>query len=345
MLDNYSTNATVTKIRAIHGTMLKRGNYHEMVSMRSVPEIAGYLRKSPRFREVLRDVDPNTVHRGFLESLLNKANFDTYVRLCSFQGLDKVPFFNFIIQKRECEQLLNLVNAVNSGLDRKFIEELPGYVIRHSELDLLSLSGASDFDDILYKLKGTPYYKVMCSVRRSEDGKADYTDCELKLRTFYYKRLIGYLEKDFCASDERELKKLIFSEVDTINIINAYRLKAFFGYTPEQIKAGQLPFTKTGKGLMNRLYESDTPEEMISRLEKTVYGRGFQGEYEHIETKVNSYTYQLMKHTVFVSTSAPVAIYAFMKLCDIEVNNIVHIIEGVRYDVDPAMLEGKLIIC
>lgn len=345
MLENYSTNATVTKIRAIHGTMLKRGNYHEMVSMRSVPEIAGYLRKSPRFREVLRDVDPNTVHRGFLDSLLNKANFDTYVRLCSFQGLDKVPFFNFIIQKRECEQLLNLVNAVNSGLDRKFIEELPGYVIRHSELDLLSLSGASDFDDILYKLKGTPYYKVMCSVRRSEDGRADYTDCELKLRTFYYKRLIGYLEKDFCASDERELKKLIFSEVDTINIINAYRLKAFFGYTPEQIKAGQLPFTKTGKGRMNRLYESDTPEEMISRLEKTVYGRGFQGEYEHIETKVNSYTYQLMKHTVSVSTSAPVVIYAFMKLCDIEVNNIVHIIEGVRYDVDPAMLEGKLIIC
>lgn len=52
-----------------------------------------------------------------------------------------------------------------------------------------------------------------------------------------------------------------------------------------------------------------------------------------------------MQHTVAASTSAPVTIYAFMKLCDIEVGNIVHIIEGVRYDVDPAMLEGKLIIC
>ena len=345
MLESFSTNATVTKIRAIHGTMLRRENYHQMVSMRSVPEIAEYLRKSPRFREVLGDVDPNTVHRGFLESLLNKANFDTYVRLCRFQDLNKVPFYNFIIQQREVEQLLKLVNAVNSGLDRKFVQELPGYVIRHSKLDFLSLSAAADFEDILTRLKGTPYYKVMCSVKRTEDGKADYTDCELKLRTFYYKRLIGYIEKDLSASDEKELKKLIFSEVDTINIINAYRLKAFFGYMPQQIINGQLPFTRTGKSRMNRLYESDTPEEMISRLEKTVYGRGFQGEYEHIETKVNSYTYQLMKHTVAVSTSAPVAIYAFMRLCDIEVNNIVHIIEGVRYDVDPAMLEGKLIIC
>ena len=345
MLESYSTNATVTKIRAIHGTMLKRENYHEMVSMRSVPEVAEYLRKSPRFREVLGDIDPNTVHRGFLESLLSKANFDTYARLCRFQGLDKLPFYNFIIQKKECEQLLNLVNALNSGLDRKFLEELPGYVIRHSELDMLSLSNAADFKELMSRLKGTPYYKVMASVKLNEDGKADYTDCELKLRTFYYKRLLGYVEKDFYSSDEKKLRKLIFSEIDIINIINAYRLKAFFGYTPDQIKSSQLPFTGAGKNRMNRLYESDTPEEMISRIEKMTYGRSFQGEYEHIETKINSYAYQLMQHTVAASTSAPVTIYAFMKLCDIEVGNIVHIIEGVRYDVDPAMLEGKLIIC
>lgn len=345
LLDCYSTNATVTKIRAIHGKMFNRENYHIMVSMRSVSEITEYLKRSSRFKEVLRDVDPNTIHRGFLEDLLKKSNFETYVKLCSFQGLDKLPFYNFLIEKSECEQLLNLVNALNSGLDKKFIGELPGYVIKHSDLDMLALSKTADFDDLLSKLKGTPYLKVLRSVKRGEDGKADYTDCELKLRTNYYRWLLENIEKSFSGSDVSELKKLIFSEVDIINIINAYRLKAFFGYNAQQIKESQLPFTRIGKAQMNRYYESDTPEEMIQRLEKMIYGRHFQGDYEHIETKVNLCTYHLMEHTVARSTSAPVSLYAFMKLCDIEVGNIVHIIEGVRYDVDPAMLEGKLIIC
>lgn len=345
MLDCYSTNATVAKIRAIRGKMFGRGDYHEMVARRSVSEVAEYLKKSPRFKEVMHDIDPNTVHRGFLENLLNKSNFDMYARLCRFQGLDKIPFYNFLIQKRECEQLLNLVNALNSGLDKKFVEELPGYVIRHSRLNMLELLKASDFDDLISKLKGTYFYKALKKVKRTDDGKADYTDCELKLRTAYYEKILEEIDGDFSGADFKELKKLIYSEVDIINIINAYRLKAYFGYSCEQIKAVMLPFTRIGKGRMNRLYESDTPEEMISRIEKTIYGIGFQGDYEHIETRVNSYAYRLMQHTVSRSTSAPVVIYAFMKLCDIEVNNIVHIIEGVRYDVDPAMLEGKLIIC
>lgn len=345
MLEGFSSNATVAKIRSVHGKMLTAENYHEMISRRSVAEVAEYVKRCPRFKETMRDVDANTVHRGFLETLLRKADFDTYARLCSFQGLDKTPFYNFIIRRLEFEQLLNLVNAVNSGLDRKFIDELPGYVIRHSQLDLLKLSQAGDFGEILSALKGTPYLKVMKSVRVLENGKADFTDCELKLRSFYYKRLISAAEKDLSGADAAEIKKIVCTETDIINIINAYRLKAYFGYSPQQIKARQLPFTRLGKHAMDRLYESETPQELIERLEKTVYGRFFQGDYEHIETKVNLYICRLMEHTVACTTSAPVAIYAFMRLCRIETENIIHIIEGVRYDVDPAVIEKLIVNC
>ncbi len=292
----------------------------------------------------MRDIDPNTVHRGLLESLLNKSNFEAYTRLCRFQELDKQPFYDFLIRKRECQQLIKLVNAMNSGLDRHFIEELPGYLIRHSHLDLLKLATAENFDELLSGLKGTKYFKALKKVKRLDDGNIDATDCELKLRIFYYESLFEDIEKSLSDSDGRELKKIILTETDIINIINAYRMKAYFGMNGEQIRSAQLPFTRIGKNAMNSLYQCETPDEMIGRLEKTVYGRQFQGDYEHIETKVNLYIYHLMKHTVSRTTSAPVAIYAFMRLCDIEVSNIVHIIEGVRYGVEPAMIE-KLIVC
>jgi V/A-type H+-transporting ATPase subunit C len=97
MLDGLASNATVAKIRALHGKMLKKENYREMLTRRSVPEIAEYLAATPRYKQALKDIDPMTVHRGFIEELLEKDNFDTYIRLCQFQQLDKVPFFDFLI--------------------------------------------------------------------------------------------------------------------------------------------------------------------------------------------------------------------------------------------------------
>ena len=115
MLDGLSSNATVSKIRAIHGRMLTKDNYHEMLTKRSVQEITEYLASTPRFASVLADIDPNTVHRGFLETLLEKENFDTYIRLCQFQQLDKIPFFDFLIEKTEIDCILMLINSIKTG--------------------------------------------------------------------------------------------------------------------------------------------------------------------------------------------------------------------------------------
>ena len=41
-------------------------------------EAADYLAHSKRYKDAFKDVDPNTVHRGFLEELLHKESFNTY---------------------------------------------------------------------------------------------------------------------------------------------------------------------------------------------------------------------------------------------------------------------------
>ena len=55
MLDSMSSNATVAKIRSLHGRMLTRDNYREILTKRSVPEIAEYLSTTRRFGELLSD--------------------------------------------------------------------------------------------------------------------------------------------------------------------------------------------------------------------------------------------------------------------------------------------------
>ena len=343
MLDGLASNATVAKIRALHGKMLKKENYREMLTRRSVPEIAEYLAATPRYKQALKDIDPMTVHRGFIEELLEKDNFDTYIRLCQFQQLDKVPFFDFLIEKAEINCILMLINSINTGVDRSYLNDLPGYVIKHTKLDLLELSGAGDFTQLLKLLRGTRYHKPLVRVPLSEDGKVDYTECEVRLRTQYYVNLLQEAKDSFADSQLEEVTRMVKADIRFKNLINAYRMKAFYGFSAEQIKKHQLKIASTGRKL-DEYYNLETPEQMLEWLSR----HEMQSEITdgaQIELKMQRDRFKKLEHSIYRSFSAPVVLYAFTELCSFETSNITHIIEGIRYGVDPSYIENNILIC
>ena len=342
MLESFSSNATVAKIRSIHGEMFTKENYHDMLSRRSVSEVADYLAHTPRYRDCFQDVDPNTVHRGFLEQLLKKNNFDTYVRLCKFQGLDKQPFYDFLLRRRETECILSVINNINSGYDNGYLNELPGYVIKHSKINLLELSKADSFEDLLRMLKSTPYYKALVSVPLTDGKVIDYTECELQLRQAYYKYLYDEIEKHYSGSVREQLKKLVFGEIDSLNIINAYRMKVFFGYSAEAIKARQIKYSLIGHKKLEKFYECENAEAMEQWLDKA-YRSGKSADF--IETRMRQTSFRQLQRVISSCQDAPAVMYAFVMLCEIEANDIIHIIEGIRYGVDPSVIEEKIIVC
>ena len=344
MLDSFSTNATVAKIRSIYGSMLTRDDFREMISKRNVAEIVDFLSSTKRFAEPLKDIDPNTVHRGFLESRLMRFSIDTYLRLTSFQGLEDKPFYNYLIKKIECRQLISLVNAVNNGLNDSFVTSLPSYVFKGSKLDLIACARCRSIPEVTNVLKGTAYYKVFKSFELDENGRADLTDAELKLRTKYFSDLLASIKESFFGSEREEITEVVRREVDIINMINAYRMKAYFGYSPEEIKKSSLPFSQLSKRVMDHVYESEDAPAMLTSIRKTVYGKEMTDEQDSIESGMSLRALRYMRHTIARSTSTPVVLYAFMYICETELKNIVRVVEGVRYDVDSAMIEKMLMI-
>ena len=80
----------------------------------------------------------------------------------------------------------------------------------------------------------------------------------------------------------------------------------------------------------------------LEEISSTVYGRG-SPETDNIEIKLNTVRVRRLRHKLEVSTSAPLSLYVFMQLCDIDVSNIVHIIEGIRYGAEPSVVESQLV--
>ncbi len=343
MLDSFSTNATVAKIRSVYGRMLKADDYHELVSKRNISEIAEYLSSLSFYGEAFRDIDVVTLHRGMLEQLLMSNIFELYIKLISFQELNDRPFYDFFIRKHECRQLCVLLNAVNNGLNDGFVTGLPAYIIKHSDINFIMLAKSRSTEELTDGLKGTRYYKLFKNLPKTEDGKTDLTGSELMIRTGYYSDLINSIEKNFSGSDRDDLLLTVKREVDIINIINSYRLKKYFGYDSDRIRRSILPFTQVGKATRERVIDSEDPDSMLAAIRKTSYGKLISDEDETIESGLYRRSVNYLRHTISKSTSAPVVLYAFMNICERELRNIICIIEGVRYDVDSASIYKLLV--
>ena len=86
MLTALSSKAIMTKAKAMYSRHLTPEQYREMINRRSVPEIAAYLKEETAYQELLSAVQPTSVHRGQLESMLRKARYNQYARLIHYDS-------------------------------------------------------------------------------------------------------------------------------------------------------------------------------------------------------------------------------------------------------------------
>ena len=346
MLESFSTKATVTKIHAMHGKMLTSQDYKELLNKQSVSEIAAYLKNNTRYHDVLTSIDTNTIHRGFLESLIRKSNFNTYVKLCKFQRLDHTPFYNYEIVREEIEQILSCILHINAKKSEEYISTLPSYLLKHASFDLIELAKTKTFEELLKVIKNTSYWNLLKNVKPTENGLINYLECEVLLRTEYYKTMFETIDKDFSGKVAQNLKEDVKIQVDLINFINAYRMKVFFNANSDTIKKSMLPFFgRMSQRQMFKFYDAKNKEEMLELFNTTSYSKRIDEiDQDILEKKLYEIRYESAKSSLQNAQSAPVALYSFMFLCQIEAQNIISIIEGIRYKESPSFIEKLLII-
>lgn len=346
MLGSFATKATVTKIRAKNGKMLTENNYRELLNKQSVSEVAEYLRKNTRYRPILLSIDTNTIHRGHLEELIRRCNFETYVQLCKFQQLDKISFYNYEVIKEEIDQILSCILHLNAQKSEDYILSLPSYLIEHSSYDMLGLAKVKSFNDLLKVVKNTSYWKVLKDVKSGENGQIDYLRCEVLLRTYFYKTMFEIIDEEFSGEVANKLKQNVKIQIDLINFINSYRLKVYFNADSEEIIRDMLPFYgRISKNKMYKFFEAKDSDQMLELFGKTSYARQIDKiDPDIVEKNIYQIRYKYAKNYLTSAQSAPVALYNFMYLCDVEAMNLISIVEGIRYNVSPAYIEKLLII-
>ena len=77
----------VTKIRAMEAKLLTPEQFADIANLRSVPDIADYLRKNTAYAEVLDTLTEDQIHRGNIEKVLTFPETICRFPICSDTGI------------------------------------------------------------------------------------------------------------------------------------------------------------------------------------------------------------------------------------------------------------------
>lgn len=345
MLSTLSSNAILSKARAMYGRRLTQENYKDLLACQSVGEIAAYLKTRTVYKKALAGINESSIHRGQLEAKLKQKLFEDYASLCRYEISVGEHFSSYLIIRSEIEQILHSIMLLAAGKPEEYLFAMPMYLTRHTHIDLNALTEVRSFDGLLDALNHTPYRKLLETFKPVGGLPMNYTGIENVLYTYLYSSIFGAIDQYTRGETAKQLREIFNSYVDLINYSRIVRLKASYHAGPDFIRSSLLPFGDTRKKLLDQMIESQTEEEVTAILKKTSIGKHFlKIEHAYVDEIPGRVKYLTCRHDIHFSTHPSVVMMAYTFVTQSELTDIITIVEGVRYHLPPEEIAKLLII-
>ena len=345
MLSSFSSNAVLSKARAMYGKKLTSQNYRDLLNCKTVGEAAAVLKNQTSYGKVLAGINENEIHRGILETELKKNLFSQYAALARYEITVGEHFSNYLVTHSEIEQILHSILLLDAGKPEEYFFSFPSYLTHHTKINLAFLGRSKSFDDLLTALSHTPYRELL-EPFRPEKGKAvNYTDVENKLYAYLYSGTYDTIRNHTKGETRRQLLDIFDSYVDLTNYVKILRLKFHYNTEPEAVKSSLLPFGTLKKSVLSGMTEAEDPEETEAIMRRTPNGkRALNTEHSYENEIPRRVNYRICRHYIRFSTHPSVVMVSYLFLLQAEITDIITIVEGIRYQLASVEIEKLLVV-
>ena len=247
--------------------------------------------------------------------------------------------------RREIAVLLSKVRLFNSDETLNSELDIPSYLPRYSTFDLYGLLSIEDYPSLLRYMEKTRYYHILQKYMPVDDEKIDTNMMELDFKRAYYKLFVETVKSTFKGKKQKDLLTMIYTQIELENITKIYRFKRFFNSKPEQIKKQLiLDYSRIPQSVMNELIETKDAEEFLKKLASSPYKLYVDDqEFVYIEYYTDKIKYNLAKRYMRFTTDAAMVYMTYLIVFENEVENLKHIIEGLRYGEEAEKIAQLLI--
>lgn len=340
---SFSENAILTKSRAIYAKRLTNENYKDLLNCSAISDVSNYLSSKTQYAESFDDVATVKINRMMLENLLRRNLTDRILSLCRFSKILGSRLYEYLIIKNDITAVLGCIRYIKAPNKFDYLITMPTYLENIISVDMVSLAKCDSFDEMLKKLENTQYYDVL---KQFEGKETSIINIENALNKYLYSKTNEIAKKNLSKSEYEEVMKLFKISYDLKFISNMYRLKKYFNLSGDKISDYGFSADITAlssKQIEEIIFSKDT-ESFFDAVDKTPYGKKQTiRKAVKIENWAAQYQYDIMRHTALYSTNPNSVMVCCVYLAENEIKNIIHIIEGIKYNI-PSSEIAKLLI-
>lgn len=342
----YEYSALFAKIKAMYGKRLRKDDYEELIRKKNVGEIAAHLKKIRRYEAALADINPSDVHRRDLERHLKSVIFSEYFRLSKFVFQKAKGIFDTLIMRYEIDVLKSMLWLLDGGKigEFEYYLNLPDFLDKNVNLPLTELATSKDYSQFMQKLRGTKYEKPLLKFMNLSYPIKNF-DIEMALDQYYFHQILNQKNKAG-KSDKKVLEYLVVSDIDLMNMLWIYRSKFHYGLSKESVYNLIIPYYhKLSRDTITSLVESPDAAAFMEQAHKTGYARVFEStDPRELDMQYKKFMLRLYERQLHRNENNFGIVISYLSILEVEIKNIISIIEGIRYSLEPEQVREYLLL-
>ena len=333
--------AIIAKIKTKYGKRMTDKDFRAMVKCESVGDVVQYL-KSYTHYQVFLDKVSNDIHRGNLEQLIRERQFEELLTLCKYNQGD-TAVTKYILRSTEIAELMKFITLLSIGRPREYLFSLPLYFTQHTDIALEKLSSIHSHKELVSVLERTDYATILRQFPPDDNGDYDLAAIEDALENDNLDQLYTDIGSIKIKKDRNELIKLFDTLSDYQNYSRIIRLKKNYHLSNDEIRKHLLRYGKlTGKNL-DRILSKEEYEEIREELKRTGVGKKAKTIDADSEMAVQG-SFEMCRRQLYFSTNPEIVLLAYRIVSLTELNNVIAVVEGVRYQIEPDKILEILIL-
>lgn len=337
------TIAIIPKARGIYSRRITQAQYEEMMRRRTVPELAAMLKRHPYFGNSLATLSTLDPHRGQIEELLDMDVFKKYEALVRYDFSDE-GFSSYYLEECELRAVLNVLRLFSIGQAGAYAQQMPEYLVGKTRVDLLQLAAARNFEQALAVCAHTPYHKVLKARFLADPLLRDFVMTEAALLRFYYDDVVGRIDGAMGSTEAKPVRELFLQQAEVYNMELLYRVKTYYAaqIPPEKLRSLLLPYRfRVSRHQMEEMVNAPGPQVL---LDMYAHKRGiYITEPEQIAVEGGRRIAQQAERVLRMAQAPMAVLVAMVSLAKLEKENVVNVVEGVRYGLAPEKIRAILI--
>lgn len=337
-------NALITKIKTLHANDLRAEDYLELIKKSSVFDVAAYLKKHDAYKEILQTIPEGSLNRSRLEGLIRRNKFNQTIKLIKFLTLKDKSFYSISLIHMEHEVILTMIRSFISSDEYDVVEQIPYYFDRYSKIDFVKLTKTTDMESLVNVLEGTRYHAMLKPYAHVKTENLRYYEFESLFESDYYDYAFKQIKFNYRGKLRKNLEHAFKARIEMENMIKVYRLKKFYGVADEDIKAILIPSTRMVEKKLDQIIAIKNPADILKAILDSGIGPYVDdSDKVYLEYYNDHLRFHIARKFMYFSTAAPAIYLAYTFFGELEVENLTHIIEGIRYQIDEQEIRTMLV--